>query len=107
MKLTVTFDTDDEIAAFVAWKFPVPQPSQNLRESSSLREWQASELGKYQWTVRTENLLRAAGFLSFDEISRYPETALLKLPNFGRKSLEEVKAALNEWCRRPQQGPIR
>ena len=43
-------------------------------------------------TVRTANLLQAAGIAFAEEAQAMQDTALLHLPNFGRKSLKEIRA---------------
>jgi len=45
-------------------------------------------------TVRTSNILKAEGIITVDELVQRTEAGLLKTPNMGRKSLNEIKEIL-------------
>ena len=45
--------------------------------------------------VRPYNCLKSIGVKSIGELLEYPESELLKLRNFGEKSLEEIKEKLD------------
>ena len=47
-------------------------------------------LDEVPFTVRTSNCLRAANVYNVGQLQQWTENELLKLPNFGRKSLKEV-----------------
>jgi DNA-directed RNA polymerase subunit alpha len=46
--------------------------------------------------VRTENCLKAEGILRISTLLKWNAEALLRIPNFGRKSLNDVKECLVE-----------
>lgn len=80
MKITVEFESLEEFTRFMC----EPAPRKTPVEESGL-------------SLRTKNCLRA-GRIAFVEDARLMSDAeLLKLPNFGRKGLREVR----EW--RPMQ----
>lgn len=45
-------------------------------------------------TTRTTNCLKNEGLTTLGDVSKYTETELRNIPNFGRKSLYEVKEIL-------------
>ena len=47
-------------------------------------------LDEVPFTVRTSNCLRAANVYNVGQLQQWTGNELLKLPNFGRKSLKEV-----------------
>lgn len=53
-------------------------------------------LTEYEWSVRTSCCFRNEGMVTIRDLVRYTEKAILRVPNFGRKSLEEVKYFLVE-----------
>lgn len=53
-----------------------------------------SPIGALQLTVRSENCLKAENVYTIGELLEKTEWDLLKIPNFGRKSLKEIKTVL-------------
>ena len=51
-------------------------------------------LASYDWTVRTSNVFKGYEILKLSDLLEWTEETLLGLPNFGRKSLVEVKTYL-------------
>lgn len=54
-------------------------------------------IDELELSVRSENALKNEGVETLRELVTKPEYELLRIPNFGRKSLEEVEAALAEF----------
>ena len=50
---------------------------------------------KLELSLRTSNCLKALGIKSIAELVQYSEQELLRMPNFGRKSLNEIKEELS------------
>ncbi len=53
-------------------------------------------INKMELSARAMNCLRAAGVTMIGQLVQFTENDLLKLPNFGRKSLEEIKEKVAE-----------
>ena len=53
-------------------------------------------LKQWEWTVRTENVFKDANIQLLSELVCYYEHELLRIPNFGRKSLREVINILSD-----------
>ena len=54
--------------------------------------------GRAQLSVRTERTLRSLGITHFEQLTTITEAKLLREPNFGRKSLNEVREELWRLC---------
>lgn len=63
-------------------------PNANFFQDYALRQW--------DWSVRTKNVFNNANIQLLSELVTYYENELLLIPNFGRKSLREVKKFLDE-----------
>ena len=50
---------------------------------------------KLTFSVRTFNCLKNSNINSLDQLSAMSEIELIKIPNLGRKSLNEIKYTLN------------
>ena len=58
-------------------------------------DWKKVRLSDIDLTVRTSNCLYRMGLTTLGELARLSDTELLMQQNFGRKSLNEVKALLS------------
>jgi len=52
------------------------------------------KLSTMDWSVRTANCFRDSKLKTVGEVRRMPDHELLRMPNFGRVSLEEVRAQI-------------
>ena len=57
-------------------------------------EWAATQLEDLELSVRTANCLQNAGIETVAQLADKTENELLKLKNFGRKSLKEIRQLL-------------
>ena len=51
-------------------------------------------LGRLGLTLRTRKALRIAGITTLDKLRQTDEATLLRIPNLGRKGLNDIRAAL-------------
>ena len=63
-------------------------------EAEELRKYLDKTVNELELSVRAANCLRAAGISSIAELVQKTEAEMLKYRNFGKKSLEEIKAVL-------------
>jgi DNA-directed RNA polymerase alpha subunit len=63
-------------------------------ELNAIKESQADTIDSLQLTCRTTNCLKASNIFTIGELLAYNENMLIREPNFGRKSLLEIKEAL-------------
>lgn len=54
----------------------------------------ADDLDEQEFSTRTKNALRYAGITTIQQVSKKTERQLLSLKDFGKKALNEVRAAL-------------
>ncbi|HHT7854454.1 TPA: DNA-directed RNA polymerase subunit alpha C-terminal domain-containing protein [Pasteurella multocida] len=78
----------------------IPQPLHDLTQEILPKNAKAEELKAIlihdlEFTVRTENCLKAEGIVTVYDLVQYDEIFLLKTPNLGRKSLNEIKDVLS------------
>ena len=59
-----------------------------------LRESNRAVWNELNLTVRTGNCLMAEDIYTLDELCKYTERDLLRIPNMGRKSVNEIREAL-------------
>lgn len=58
-------------------------------------KWEDAKISDVEFSVRTTNALQAWRFgVTLGEIDKMPDLDLLRLPNFGRKSLREVREVI-------------
>ncbi|MEW6481639.1 MAG: DNA-directed RNA polymerase subunit alpha C-terminal domain-containing protein, partial [bacterium] len=66
-------------------------------EREKLRKVLNTSIDELEISVRASNCLRLAGITRIGDIVKMDETGLLKMRNFGRKSLAEVKERLVDY----------
>jgi len=83
---------------------PHPDGVANSQMRKSIIAWErakqnlerAGSIDSLQLTVRTSNCLKADGIYTIADLIRRTENELLKAPNMGRKSLDEVIEVLKQ-----------
>lgn len=64
-------------------------------EAEEIRKYLDKTVNELELSVRAANCLRAANISSISDLVQKTEAEMLKYRNFGKKSLEEIKAVLN------------
>ncbi|MEW6103080.1 MAG: DNA-directed RNA polymerase subunit alpha [bacterium] len=72
-------------------------PEKIDEEREMLRKILNTSIDELEISVRASNCLRLAGIIRIGDIAKMEEQELLKMKNFGRKSLTEVKEKLAEY----------
>lgn len=86
MKITIELESLEELAKVRAW-LNTAFPAQDIDTSESIL--------KLNLSARTENCLMAENITTLAKLLEYSEVGLLKIPNFGKHSLTEVKQHLS------------
>lgn len=78
----------------------IPQPLHDLMQeilpkNAKDEELKAILIHDLDFTVRTENCLKAEGIVTVYDLVQYTDSMLIKTPNLGRKSLNEIKDVLS------------
>lgn len=84
MKIVLEFDSVDELRHFTAHWYEHLIPKRVYR----------NEIEDLQFTVRTAKCLKDEGITTVDELCNLTERDVLKIPNLGRRNLDEIKTAL-------------
>lgn len=72
----------------------IPQDNPDDKIQTKLNELGIDYVSELEFTVRTDNILKAVGILTIHELVKKTELDLLKIPNMGKKSLTEIKDVL-------------
>jgi predicted DNA-binding protein YlxM (UPF0122 family) len=68
--------------------------SMSLDEVKEVKNVDATKIGNIPFTVRAYNCLRAEGIETIGDLLKYSERDLCKVPNMGRKSINDIKEVL-------------
>ena len=120
-KLTLTVETDgtitpddavayaarilqDQLTLFVHFEEGIPQPSSAMiGHAAQPEESDANQLNRYllkkvdelELSVRSANCLKNDNIIYIGDLVQKTEAEMLRTPNFGRKSLNEIKEVLS------------
>lgn len=72
----------------------IPQDNPDDKIQTKLNELGIDYVSELEFTVRTDNVLKAVGILTIHELVKKTELDLLKIPNMGKKTLTEIKDVL-------------
>jgi len=72
----------------------VPLTPRDPVPSSLIPEVAAKSVDDMQWSNRTINCLKNDAIKTIGQIAAMSESEMLRIPNFGRKSLREIKESL-------------
>ncbi len=75
---------------------PSAEESDGKSNQDELNENLYRSVDELELSVRSTNCLKSANIRLIGELVQIPENEILKTPNFGRKSLEEIEKVLSE-----------
>lgn len=72
----------------------IPQDNPDDKIQTKLNELDIDYVSELEFTVRTDNVLNSIGILTVYDLVQKTERDLMKVPNMGKKSLNEIKDVL-------------
>ena len=84
----------EQISVFVDLKVPLGRKSS--QDSPEIDPLLLRPVEDLELTVRSANCLKAQNIRYLGDLVQFPESDLMRVPNLGRKSLNEIKAVLAE-----------
>lgn len=92
LALFVHFDDSTDDLAMRAR--PVPDVASDVAEAANLNRFLLIRIDDLELSVRSANCLKNEEIVYVGDLVQKTEAELLRLPNFGRKSLNEIKSVL-------------
>lgn len=84
----------EQIAVFLDLKAPTGR--KNMQMTPEVDPLLLRPVEDLELTVRSANCLKAQNIRYLGDLVQYPESELMRVPNLGRKSLNEIKSVLAE-----------
>lgn len=72
----------------------IPQDNHDDKIQTKLNELGINYVSELEFIVRTDNALKSIGILTVYDLVQKTERDLMKVPNLGKKSLNEIKDVL-------------
>lgn len=84
----------DQLSVFLNFEEEPPQPAPPQRDPLGFSPVLLRRVDDMELSVRASNCMRHENIVYVGDLVTRSEAALMRVPNFGRKSLNEIKAAL-------------
>ncbi|MBT07463.1 MAG: DNA-directed RNA polymerase subunit alpha [Rhodospirillaceae bacterium] len=111
-KLSLTLETDgtispedavalaariltDQLELFINFEEPTKTDDQEAKDEPSFNAHLLRKVDELELSVRSANCLKNDNIVYIGDLVQKSETDMLRTPNFGRKSLNEIKEVLN------------
>lgn len=85
----------DQLSSFINFEEPVPSEEKPKREELPFNRNLLKRVDELELSVRSANCLKSENILYIGDLVQKTENEMLKTPNFGRKSLNEIKEVLS------------
>ena len=85
----------DQLQPFINFDEPEVLPDQSQAESLSFNSNLLKKVEELELSVRSANCLKNDNIIYIGDLVQKSESEMLRTPNFGRKSLNEIKEILN------------
>ena len=86
----------DQLQAFINFDEPEIQQDQNAAEKLSFNSNLLKKVEELELSVRSANCLKNDNIIYIGDLVQKTESEMLRTPNFGRKSLNEIKEVLTQ-----------
>jgi DNA-directed RNA polymerase subunit alpha len=86
MQIFINFDETNEIVT-----------DDDVESDDKMRKLLATPIEELDLTVRSRNGLERENVKNLGELMRLSEADLIRIPNFGKRSLQEIKDKLKDW----------
>ena len=85
----------DQLQPFINFDEPEAQPDQSQVEQLSFNSNLLKKVEELELSVRSANCLKNDNIIYIGDLVQKSESEMLRTPNFGRKSLNEIKEVLS------------
>ncbi len=86
----------DQLQVFVNFKDPEFHPREEKQEQNAFNKYLFCKIDDLELSVRSANCLKNEDIIYIGDLVLKGEAEMLRTPNFGRKSLNEIKAVLEQ-----------
>lgn len=84
----------DQLQSFISFEEVQEEVEEEIEEKLSFDRNLLKKVDELELSVRSQNCLKNDNIVYIGDLVRKPEAEMLKTPNFGRKSLNEIKDVL-------------
>ena len=86
----------DQLAQFISFEDPTEKASVDAKPESSFNRNLLRKVDELELSVRSANCLKNDNIIYIGDLVQRTEPEMLRTPNFGRKSLNEIKEVLTQ-----------
>ncbi len=86
----------DQLQMFITFEEPVPEVQPEEAKTVPFNRNLVRKIDELELTVRSANCLKAENIVYIGDLVQKSESEMLRTPNFGRKSLNEIKTVLGQ-----------
>lgn len=86
----------DQLSLFINFEEPTVAPVEELEENLPYNKNLLRKVDELELSVRSANCLKNDNIIYIGDLVQKSETDMLRTPNFGRKSLNEIKEVLTQ-----------
>ena len=85
----------DQVSLFINFEEKIEQPASEITVETTLNGNLLRKVEELELSVRSANCLKNDNIIYIGDLVQKTESEMLRTPNFGRKSLNEIKEVLN------------
>ena len=84
----------DQLRPFINFEEPEPEPEAEVAAEPEFNKFLLRKVDELELSVRSANCLKNDNIIYIGDLAQKTEQEMLRTPNFGRKSLNEIKEVL-------------